>query len=30
MKYPIIHEANLDVIGPDPNLIKPGQRLLIP
>lgn len=30
MKYPIIHKANLDVIGPDPNIIKPGQRLVIP
>ncbi len=30
MKYPVIHRANLAVIGPDPNLIKPGQRLVIP
>jgi len=30
MKYPVIHKANLAVIGPDPNLIKPGQRLVIP
>lgn len=29
-KWPVIYEANRDVIGPDPDLIKPGQRLLIP
>jgi len=29
-KWPVIYEANRDVIGRDPNLIKPGQRLLIP
>lgn len=30
MKYPVIHKANLAVIGPDPNIIKPNQRLEIP
>lgn len=30
MKYPIIHMANLDQIGSSPDLIKPGQRLIIP
>jgi hypothetical protein len=30
MKYDIIHKANLDVIGTNPNIIKPGQRLIIP
>jgi nucleoid-associated protein YgaU len=25
-----IHEANRDVIGDDPDLIKPGQKLRIP
>lgn len=30
-KWPVIYEANRDVIGADPNLtIKPGQQLLIP
>ncbi|MDD5366268.1 MAG: hypothetical protein PHR30_13095 [Gallionellaceae bacterium] len=29
-KWPLIYEANRDVIGVDPNLIKPGQRRLIP
>lgn len=29
-KWPLIYEANRDVIGTDPNLIKPGQRFLIP
>jgi hypothetical protein len=29
-KWPVIYEANRDVIGNDPNMIKPGQRLLIP
>jgi|CXWL01.1.fsa_nt_gi hypothetical protein len=29
-KWPVIYEANRDVIGGDPNAIKPGQRLLIP
>jgi hypothetical protein len=29
-KWPVIYEANRDVIGSDPNLIKSGQRLLIP
>lgn len=30
MKYKVIHQANLQVIGPNPDIIKPGQRLLIP
>lgn len=30
MKYPIIHKANLSVIGPNPDIIKPDQRLEIP
>lgn len=30
MKYDVIHKANLGLIGPDPNLIKPNQRLEIP
>lgn len=30
MKYKIIHQANLQVIGPNPDIIKPGQRLIIP
>ncbi len=25
-----IYEANVDVVGPDPNLILPGQRLVMP
>ncbi len=29
-KWPVIFEANRDVIGKDPNLIRPGQNLLIP
>jgi hypothetical protein len=29
-KWPVIYEANRDVIGGDPNVIKPGQQLLIP
>lgn len=29
-KYPIIYNANIDVIGGDPNLIYPGQVLIIP
>jgi nucleoid-associated protein YgaU len=28
--WPEIHEKNKNVIGPDPNLIKPGQKLVIP
>lgn len=28
--YKKIYEANKDVIGPNPDLIKPGQRLTIP
>ena len=28
--WPVIYEANRAVIGDDPNLILPGQRLLIP
>ncbi len=30
MKYDVIHRANIAVIGPDPNIIKPNQRLEIP
>lgn len=30
MKYKVIHQANLQIIGPNPDIIKPGQRLLIP
>jgi nucleoid-associated protein YgaU len=30
MKYKVIHQANLRIIGPNPDIIKPGQRLLIP
>ena len=29
-KWPVIYEANRDVIGIDPNLVKPSQRLLLP
>jgi len=29
-EYMTIYEANKDVIGDDPDLIKPGQRLVIP
>jgi LysM repeat protein len=29
-KWPAIHEANRRVIGGNPDLIKPGQRLMIP
>lgn len=29
-KWPVIYEANRDLIGIDPNIVKPGQRLLIP
>jgi hypothetical protein len=29
-KWPLIYEANRKVIGSNPNLIRPGQRLLIP
>jgi hypothetical protein len=29
-KWPIIYEANRDVIGKNPDLIKPGEKLLIP
>lgn len=29
-KWPVIHEANRRVIGANPDLIKPGQKLLIP
>jgi nucleoid-associated protein YgaU len=28
--WPIIYQANRDVIGDDPGFIRPGQRLLIP
>lgn len=27
--WPQIYEANKDIIGPDPNLIQPGQRLVL-
>lgn len=30
MKYKIIHQANLGVIGPNPDIIKPNQKLEIP
>lgn len=30
MKYDVIHKANLAKIGPNPNLIQPGQELVIP
>lgn len=29
-KWPIIHEANREIIGSNPDLIKPGQKLFIP
>jgi|tagenome__1003787_1003787.scaffolds.fasta_scaffold20421945_1 nucleoid-associated protein YgaU len=29
-KWPVIFEANRRVIGHDPNLIKPGQKLVVP
>ena len=29
-KWPIIYEANRKVVGADPALIKPGQKLWIP
>lgn len=29
-KYQVIYDANKDVIGPDPNLIQPGQILTLP
>ena len=29
-KWPVIFEANRDIIGSNPNVIKPGQKLLIP
>ncbi|NIV39458.1 MAG: LysM peptidoglycan-binding domain-containing protein, partial [Anaerolineae bacterium] len=29
-KWMAIYEQNKDVIGDDPNMIKPGQRLKIP
>jgi nucleoid-associated protein YgaU len=28
--WPVIHDANRDVIGADPDLIRPGQELVIP
>ena len=28
--WPIVHAANRDVVGPEPDLIRPGQRLRIP
>jgi nucleoid-associated protein YgaU len=30
LKYDVIHKANLQTIGPNPNIIKPGQQLIIP
>jgi hypothetical protein len=30
LRWPVIYEANRDVIGSDPDLIQPGQRLMIP
>ncbi len=30
MKYDVIHKANLKIIGPNPDIIKPGQKLVIP
>jgi nucleoid-associated protein YgaU len=29
-KWPKIYEANKKIIGPNPNLILPGQKLVIP
>lgn len=29
-KYRVIYESNKKIIGPDPSLIKPGQKLVIP
>jgi len=29
-KWPVIYEANRDVVGRDPNMVEPGQRLLVP
>ena len=29
-RYGEIYNANIDVIGPSPHLIKPGQRLVMP
>ncbi len=29
-KFNVIYEANKDVIGPDPNVIIPGQVIFIP
>lgn len=29
-KWPLIYEKNKAVIGPNPNMIKPGQQLIIP
>ena len=29
-KWPVIFEANRDIIGENPNLIEPGQRFLVP
>ncbi|MGO2819910.1 MAG: LysM peptidoglycan-binding domain-containing protein [Brachybacterium tyrofermentans] len=28
--WPLLHESNLDVIGTDPDLLEPGQELLVP
>ncbi|MEK7855209.1 MAG: LysM peptidoglycan-binding domain-containing protein, partial [Acidobacteriota bacterium] len=30
MKYTVIHKANLSVIGPNPDIIEPNQKLEIP
>jgi len=30
MKYKKIHQANMDTIGPNANLIRPNQELIIP
>ena len=29
-KWPIIYQANKDVIGPNPNLLRPGRTIVIP
>lgn len=29
-KWPVIYNANITVIGPDPNIIQPGQTIYIP
>jgi nucleoid-associated protein YgaU len=30
MIWPLIYDANRATVGPNPNLIRPGQRLMIP